>query len=53
MPDYKALYYNFFNSVTDAIEQLKQSQQQAEQQYLEDKPTVLQLVVQDNADDTP
>ncbi len=35
MPDYKALYYNLFNAVTDTIEALKKAQQDAEELYLE------------------
>ena len=35
MPDYKALYYNLFNAVTDTIKALKKAQQDAEELYLE------------------
>lgn len=41
MPNYKALYFNLFNSVTDTIERLQQAQQQAEEQYLQDDPPII------------
>ncbi len=36
MPNYKKLYFKLFNAVTDAIEDLKQAQIDAEDAYLED-----------------
>ena len=34
MPDYKELYYELFNKVTDVIEQLKQIQMDMEEMYI-------------------
>ena len=34
MPDYKAMYFNLFNSVTDAIEILTEAQKKAEEMYI-------------------
>ena len=36
MPDYKKLYYELFNKVTDVIEELKQIQCQMEEMYISD-----------------
>ena len=36
MPNYKKLYFQLFNDVTDAIENLKQAQIDAEETYIED-----------------
>ncbi len=36
MPNYKKLYFQLFNDVTDAIEGLKQAQIDAEDAYIED-----------------
>ena len=36
MPNYKKLYFKLFNAVTDAIEDLKQAQIDAEETYTED-----------------
>ena len=36
MPDYKKLYYELFNKVTDVIEELKQIQCQMEEMYITD-----------------
>lgn len=36
MPNYKKLYFQLFNDVTDAIEKLKQAQIDAEDAYIED-----------------
>lgn len=38
MPDYKTLYFNLFNNVTDTIERLKQARQKAEQEYIGEEP---------------
>lgn len=35
MPDYKSMYFTLFNSVTDAIERLKQTQVETEEMYIE------------------
>ena len=37
MPDYKALYFHLFNSISDTIERLKQAQQEAEELFLSDE----------------
>ena len=34
MEDYKAMYYNLFNQLTDDIEQLKEIQAKAEEMYI-------------------
>ena len=34
MADYKDMYYNLFNKLTDVIEELKQIQSQAEEMYI-------------------
>ena len=34
MPDYKAMYLNLFNSVTDAINILREAQIKAEELYI-------------------
>ena len=34
MEDYKAMYYNLFNQLTDVIEQLKEIQAKAEEMYI-------------------
>ena len=34
MPDYKAMYLNLFNSVTDAIEILCEAQRKTEETYI-------------------
>ena len=34
MADYKSLYYQLFNKITDVIEELKEVQQQAEEVYI-------------------
>ena len=39
MPDFKAMYYGLFNSVTDAMDILREAQQRSEEAFL-------------NADDT-
>ena len=35
MPDYKKMYQDLFNSVTDAIELLQEAQKKAEEKYIE------------------
>ena len=34
MPNYQKLYHKLFNDITDTIEDLKKSQQEAEEMYL-------------------
>ena len=34
MPDYKAMYFTLFNSVTDAIETLTEAQKRTEEMYM-------------------
>ena len=34
MPDYKTMYFDLFNSVTDAIEMLSEAQRKAEETYI-------------------
>ena len=34
MTDYKGLYYQLFNKITDVIEDLKEAQKQAEEMYM-------------------
>ena len=34
MPDYKSMYFDLFNSVTDAIEILSEAQKKAEETYV-------------------
>lgn len=34
MPDYKELYYNLFNKITDIIEELKDLQCEMEEEYI-------------------
>lgn len=36
MPDYKAMYYNLFNKVTDAIHVLQEAQIEGEEAYIAD-----------------
>jgi hypothetical protein len=36
MPDYKKMYYELFNKITDVIENLKKIQQEAEESYMSD-----------------
>lgn len=44
MPDYKSLYYNLFNNVSDTIERLKQAQQEAERRYTNEETPALVIV---------
>ena len=39
MPDYKTMYLNLFNSVTDAIEILTEAQKKAEETYINSSET--------------
>ena len=34
MPDYKTMYFELFNSITDAIEKLCEAQRKAEEIYI-------------------
>lgn len=41
MPDFKSLYFNLFNKVTDAVILLQSAQQEAEQQFIkENTPSI-------------
>lgn len=55
MPDYKDLYYKLFNSVTDAIESLKQAQLEAEELYItsseKDEHKVVKLKIVKNKEE--
>ena len=35
MPDYKSMYFELFNSVTDAMEILSEAQKRAEEAYID------------------
>lgn len=35
MPDYKEMYFQLFNKITDIIESLKEIQQDMEEKYIE------------------
>ena len=37
MADFEKMYFELFNGITDAIEQLKELQQKAEKLYIEQK----------------
>jgi len=37
MPDYQTMYFNLFNTITDAIELLKKAQQLGEQLFMMDE----------------
>ena len=39
MADYKDMYYNLFNKLTDVIEELKEIQSQSEEMYIEAQNT--------------
>jgi len=34
MPDYKSMYLDLFNSITDAIEKMSEAQKKAEEAYI-------------------
>lgn len=36
MPDYEKLYHSLFNAITDTIENLKEVQIKAEEEYIEE-----------------
>lgn len=50
MPDYKAMYLDLFNAVTDAIEMLGEAQRKAEETYIntsvsdEERANILRVV---------
>lgn len=54
MPDYKAMYYKIFNSVTDAIEILKKAQLETEEIYIDssekDDHKVVEFKIVENKD---
>ena len=39
MPDYEKMYHILFHNVTDAIEKLKQAQQETEELYIQSADT--------------
>ncbi len=43
MPDYEKLYFQMFNSLTDAIELLKKAQRDAEEAYINEQPPIYAL----------
>lgn len=46
MPDYKKMYLELFNAVTDAIEKLQEVQKKTEQMYIEaeEKEVVIKII---------
>ncbi len=44
MPDYKKLYFELFNAVTDAVNQLREAQCKSENDYLQMNPPTLAVV---------
>jgi len=36
MPDYKEMYFELFNKLTDIIEELKEIQREVEEKYIEE-----------------
>lgn len=52
MPDYKALYFHLFNSVSDTIERLKQAQQEAEALFLSDDAAHRIIVIKNQSNPT-
>ena len=39
MPDYKTMYYQLFNKITDVIDELKEIQKLMEEKYVDIKET--------------
>lgn len=56
MPDYKTMYYQLFNKVTDAVRLLQEAQNDAEESYTQsgDRPiiTLLERKDEGGGDDT-
>ena len=49
MPDYKSIYLQLFNRITDAINILQKAQQEGEKAYIESEDTP--IIVLDNEHD--
>ncbi|MDR0904567.1 MAG: hypothetical protein LBN00_00090 [Oscillospiraceae bacterium] len=45
MPDYKAMYFELFNKISDAIELLQEAQQETEEQYISDETESGRLII--------
>jgi hypothetical protein len=50
MPDYRAMYYDLFNKVTDAINVLQEAQRASEEAFIESHDATLILL--DEEEDT-
>lgn len=48
MADYKKMYLDLFNSVTDAIHNLQKAQQRAEEAYMQSEETPLKPLQRNN-----
>ncbi|MFT8888966.1 MAG: hypothetical protein ABF904_09135 [Ethanoligenens sp.] len=48
MADYKKMYFELFNSVTDAIGTLQKAQQRAEEAYMQSEETPLKPLQRNN-----
>ena len=48
MQDYKTMYLNLYNKITDAIDILQQAQQEAEERYVNYSNTMLHLRCEKN-----
>ena len=44
MPDYQKMYSTLFNQITNSIEQLKSTQQETEEMYMESSDTPVKMV---------
>ncbi len=44
MPDYKKMYLTLFNKISDTIEELRQTQAETEEQYLDSVEANLHLL---------
>jgi hypothetical protein len=50
MPDYRKMYFELFNKVTDVISELQQAQRDAEQLYIESScADLLRLATEEDA----
>lgn len=51
MPDYKSMYFQLYNQVTEAINILQNAQIMAEEAYIsESKPSIIPLTREDKKD---
>jgi len=41
MPDYKTMYFQLFNKITDAINILQKAQKESEEKYIQSSPAPL------------